>query len=256
MPLLSFDTAGFVGDIALEITEHMHFLIAFLKSASRPATYLAAGALAFLAAKVLVLNRWPAAVSAVYDLGVLVEAILASIVASYVFYLLVVHLKEMGDRTTVSPYIDRHTNRVVDDCERQLGHIGSASGTSLSLDNLTKQAVLIAFSKLAPYAEAPLVLGTVGNNANWLQYFDYYKTATRGSIARVFAQLIYLDARRVRLLAEIDDCSHFSAIGIFLYTPIGNSDLSNFAPAFSDYCEICLELKRFMAKQDPSCTLA
>lgn len=227
----------------------MHFLLVLFKSASRPATYLAVGSLALLAAKTLILNRWPAATVVVYDLGVLAEAILASIVASYIFYLLVVHLKEVSDRAAVSPYIDRHTSRVVGDCECQLGDIARAAGTSLTLESLTEKAVSDAFSKLAPYSAAPLVLGTIGNNANWLQYFEYFKVRTRGSIARVLAQLIYLDARRVSLLAEIDDCSHFSSVGHVLHIQIRNTDLSSFASTFFKYCKLCLELKKYMAIQ-------
>lgn len=228
----------------------MRFLANLIKSASPAAGYLAGVALALLALKILVLNRWPAAAISIYELGLLCEAVLASVVASYVFYLLVVHLKEVSDRAVVSPYIDRHTNRVVGACEHQIGDIGRAAGCSLSLDTLTKQEITAAFSKIAPYSAAPLVMGAVGNNANWLQYFDFQKNRTRESIARVFGQLIYLDARRVSLLAEIDDCSHFSSIGHILHMPIRNTDLANFASAFFAYCEVCLELKKYMAGQE------
>lgn len=228
----------------------MRFLVNLIKSAAPAASYLAAGALALLVLKILVLNRWPASAAAIHELGLLGEAVLASVVASYVFYLLVVHLKEVSDRAVVSPYIDRHTIRVVGTCERQIGDIGRAAGCSLSLETLTEQEVTAAFSKIAPYSAAPLVMGSIGNNANWLQYFDFQKSRTRESIARVFGQLIYLDARRVSLLAEIDDCSHFSAIGHILHIPIRNPDLGSFASAFFAYCEVCLELKKYMAGQE------
>jgi len=228
----------------------MRFLANLVKSAAPAASYLAVLALALLALKILVLNRWPASATTVYELGLLGEAVLASVVASYVFYLLVVHLKEVSDRAVVSPYINRHTNRVVGNCEHQIGDIGRAAGYSLSLETLTEQEVTAAFSKIAPYSPAPLVMGAIGNNANWLQYFDFQKNRTRESIARIFGQLIYLDARRVSLLAEIDDCDHFSSIGHILHIPIRNTDLANFASSFFAYCEVCLELKKYMIGQE------
>ena len=94
-----------------------------------------------------------------------------------------------------------------------------------------------------------MLLGAVGNYANWLQYFHTQNNRTKESIARVFGQLIYLDARRVSLLADIDDCSHFSAIEHLLHVHIRNTDLSNFASTFFAYCEVCLELKKYMGKQ-------
>ena len=84
-----------------------------LKTASPAASRLAALALAGLVLKTLVLNRWPAPAAPMYDLGILIEAVLTSIVASYIFYLVVVHLKELRDRGAVAPYILRHTRRVV-----------------------------------------------------------------------------------------------------------------------------------------------
>lgn len=78
----------------------------FLLSASRGATCLAGAALVALATKVLMLNRWPAPSTFFYDFGVLVEAVLASVVASYIFYLFVVHLKDVNDKKAVGTYID------------------------------------------------------------------------------------------------------------------------------------------------------
>jgi hypothetical protein len=90
----------------------MHFirlpmkLIRLLRSARPEANLLAASATTLLVLKVLVLNRFPAFFSGAYELGLIVERILASIAASYVFYLLVVHLKAQSDKAAV-PAIHR-----------------------------------------------------------------------------------------------------------------------------------------------------
>lgn len=223
----------------------------FLKSASRGATYLAGGALAALAAKVLILNRWPAPSTFLYDFGVLVEAILASVVASYVFYLFVIHLKEVNDRKAVGPYIDRHSRRVIGNCESQLLEIGKVAGPAVSLENVSLQTITVALSKIPPYSNAPLLLGPTTNKyANWFEYFDYHKQRTRESIARVMAQLIYVDAKRVSLLAAVDDCSHFSMISHLLHTPVSNHDMSAFSSTFHDYCMLCLALKQHMSEAE------
>lgn len=222
-------------------------LWSILKSASRGATYLSGGALAALAAKVLVFNRWPAPSIFLYDFGVLVEAILASVVASYAFYLFVVHLKEVNDRKVVGPYIDRHTCRVVGDCESQLLEIGKVAGVSITLDNISLQIINAAFSTIPPYSNAPLILiPTNQKYANWFEYFEYHRQRTRDSIARVMSQLIYVDAKRVSLLVAVDDCSHFSMIPHFLNAPVRNPNMAAFSSTFHDYCVLCLALKKHM----------
>lgn len=220
----------------------------FLKSASRSATYLALGALVTLAVKVLILNRWPAPFSYLYDFGVLIEAILASVVASYVFYLLVVHLKEVSDREIVAPYIDHHSNRVVTECESQLKELNKVNETSISLENMSLESITQAFARISPHSPAPLIVGpNINDRANWIGYFEFHNRKTRESIAKIMAQLIFLDAKRVSLLVSVDDCSHFALMSTLSNTPFGNTDMSAFAGTFHDYCLSCLAIKRYLS---------
>lgn len=221
-------------------------LVTVLKTASPAATRLAGAAFAALTFKILVLNRWGVLVPSIYDLGLVFEAVLASVVASYVFYLVVVHLKETNDQLIVAPYIDRHSLRVVGDCESQLNEIAKTSKVALSLATITSDTLLQAFSSIPPYSSAPLILTPNNTYANWFQYFEYHKNRSKESIARVLAQLIYLDSQHVSLLAEIDDCTHFSVISQVLHSKMSNPDLSAFSSTFFSYCQKCLELKKYM----------
>jgi hypothetical protein len=118
-----------------------------------------------------VLNRFPALFFGAYELGLVVEAILASVVASYVFYLFVVHLKSQADKGAVQPYIVKHTTGVVGDCQSQLLEISKLSGISISLANASIELVTDAFRKIAPYSDAPLIISPPNVYANWFQYF-------------------------------------------------------------------------------------
>ena len=75
-------------------------LIRLLRTTRPEANVLAGLALLSLILKVLVFNRIRAFFYRAYEMGLVVEAILASIVASYVFYLLVLHLREQSDKGT------------------------------------------------------------------------------------------------------------------------------------------------------------
>jgi len=217
----------------------------FLRSASSGATYLAAGALTALVTKILILNRWPAHSNFLYESGALTESILASIVASYFFYLFVVHLKEISDKNVVSPYIDRHTSRIISDCQSLLNDIGKASNSTLSLDNASLESIKDAFSKIHPYSKAPLLLGPkIGNYANWFQYFNFRKIRTQDNIKKIMAQIIYVDVNLVILLAEIEDCSHFAMLDFLVSTPMNITDLTSCSSTFYEYCEMCRALKK------------
>ncbi len=220
----------------------------FISSAAPGATILTVISFAVLVIKVFILNRWVAPSRYVYDLGVLLEAVLASIIASYIFYLFVVHLKEVNDKKAVGPYIDRHTSRVVGSCQAQLNDLGSVINTKVELKDVTAQTILMIFSKIQPYSNAaPLLHLQTGMYSTWLQYFQYYRQRTRESVAKVITQLIYANAEEVSLLIEIDDCTHFALLPHLLEHPMSNSDMSVFADSFHRYCMLCRKLMEHQA---------
>lgn len=224
-------------------------LLKLLKTASREANALAVGAAVILLFKVLLLNRFPGLFIGAYDLGVIVEAILASVVASYVFYIIVVHVKEQSDREVLRPFVERHSKRVVGDCLSQINEISKASSVALDFTSISEADVSSAFSKIAPYSQAPLLISTQSNqHANWLQYFMHHENRSKGSIRKLLDQLPFLDANLVSILTAIDDCSHFSSMSFLLNVNVSNPDLTAFAKCFYEYCLLCRQLNSHLVR--------
>jgi hypothetical protein len=155
--------------------------------------------LALLLLKILVLNRIDSAFPGAYDLGLLVEAILASVVASYVFYIFVVHLRGHREKIIVRPYVSKHVACVVSECRSQLHEISKASGIKVSLDDASSTSITKAFGEINPFAEAPLILFPTGTTTNWLQYFAFHIQCSRESITRALALILYIDAQLVKM---------------------------------------------------------
>ncbi len=222
-------------------------LIRFFSTAPKGLTCLAITSLALLLIKVFFLNTIVEPFRFLNELGIFFEGILASIFASYVFYLIVVHIKEHSDRAVIFPHIIKWSRQVVGGCKHQLDAFGNATGITLDLNTLTKDAVNTAFSKIAPYSEAPLVFSS-NQKANWIQYLDFYRTRNYEHIQKILAQLIFVDAKLVALLTVIDDSGHFSTIRMAASTRLANTDLSAFAPDFYKYCVACRDLETHIEK--------
>lgn len=218
-------------------------LLRFIRTASREANFLAASAAILLLVKILVLNRYPEKFFRAYELGVIAEAVLASVVASYVFYLLVVHSKEQADRDILRPYVEKHSKRVVGDCISQLREISKTSGIALDFSRVSEAEVSAAFSKIAPYSQAPLLLSAQSKqHANWFQYLLHHEARSKGSIRKLLDQLPFLDTKLVGIITAIDDCSHFSGMSILVGVQVSNPDLSVWAKTFHEYCVLCRQL--------------
>ncbi len=105
----------------------------FVTTIPKTLNLLAVASLILLLLKVFVFNHIPQPFAGLYELGIVFEGLLASIFASYAFYLIVVHVKGVRDQTIISPHITKWAQRVVGDCVSQLNDFTKASGTALEL---------------------------------------------------------------------------------------------------------------------------
>lgn len=224
-------------------------LLRLVRTAAPEANILVSASLGLLLLKTFVFNRFPSPFTGGYELGVLVESVLASVVASYVFYLFVVHLKERSDKSTVQPYINKHASLVVGDCCSQIAAVANAAQIELNAGTLSLDQVTEAFKKIHPYSPAPMILADGNSNANWFQYFDYFESRAKDSIVRVLAQLLYVDIQLVSVLSAIDDSSHFRHLDHLRGLPLRNTDLSSWASTFFAYCELCQKLDKLLEAQ-------
>jgi hypothetical protein len=222
----------------------------FVKTIPTEATGLAAASAAILVLKIVLLNNLHELFNGAYEIGVVIEGLLASIIASYVFYLIVVHLKEQSDRAVLYPFISKHSKRVVAECSTQLSDISKASNTELSLDAISKESLQSALSAIAPHSQAPLILGQSGAHADWFQYFHFHNLRSKDSIRKLFDQLPFLQAVHISLLSDIDDCSHFAAMEVMQGIKMKNPDLSMIADIFYDYCISCRTLAAYNTDLD------
>lgn len=229
------------------VDRHMQ-LIKLFRTASPEANLLAISATLALLFKILVLNRFPSLFNGAFELGLITEAILASVIASYLFYIVVIHVKEHSDRAILQPYIEKHATRVIGDCKAQIDSISQASGIPIIFGSLVKSDLSLALSKIAPYSNAPLLIVFPSQYANWLQYFNHYKKRTTGSIRKLLDQLPYLDAKMVSIITLIDDCTFFAMLPSLNAHQINNTDLRILAGSFEEYCDTCRDLNAHLKK--------
>ncbi|WP_212646219.1 hypothetical protein [Delftia sp. PE138] len=220
-----------------------------IKTASKEANTLTISALFLIGFKILILNKFPQLFPGAYDIGVIFEGVLASIVASYIFYLFVVHIKEKSDNEILKPYITSHATKIVIDSSTQISNISQHSGVMLDAENLDAQHLENALSNLHPYGAAPLVISpNTGEHASWMQYFHYYKESNRRQIRKLLDQIRFLDASLVSDLTKIDDCNHFIAMDILITAHIGNENLSTLAESMHEYHLLCQALNKHFIK--------
>ena len=223
-------------------------IVQLLQSVPRVANFVAGASLALLVLKALVLNQMPGAFTGAQALGALADAILTSVVASYIFFVIVVHLPNARDRQLVRPHVARHANHVVAFCRQQLNALGSATSTTLNFDSLSRDELRAAFQATNPNAPAPMVFSPGNQAASWIQYLEHHVEKSLTSIARTLSNVQFIEARLVQLLTSIEDSSYFLQMRLIGSTPVRNTDLSVWAEPFFRYCALCKELELYCAE--------
>jgi hypothetical protein len=219
--------------------------IRFVKTMPTTLNWLALLSLALLLIKILYLNQIPELFKGATQLGHVGEGVLGSVLASYVFYLVVIHVKETRDKRFIYPHIIGWAQRVTARCRQQLDAFGSTSGASMHLETLTRQQVEATFAEIDPHACAPLFT-SFNQSANWIHYLEDCRITTKRDIAKIMSQLLFLEAPLVTLLTNIDDSRHFNAVEECARYPLKNADLSTFAKDFFAYCEACRALDQYV----------
>lgn len=199
--------------------------------------------------KVFWLNSIPAPFSCFPRLGDLVEKLCASIISSYVFYFFVVHWKAEEDKEAVNPYVSIEVKHIISLCLGQLHEFSKVSGVDLTLDNLEKTSVEVAFEKIKPHDYSSTMFGFPPNlqRYNWLQYMGHYANRTRKTIDKLFQKITFLDSKLVQHLAGIHDCTHFGVVQNLVteHAVFTNSELTAWANEFFNYCVLIKKLDEY-----------
>ncbi len=206
------------------------------------------GAIASIIAMEGWLNSIPEIVSWGSEFGRVYYKICLSIISSYVFYFLVVHIKSEQDKENIGVFVSGKIKNIISIYKSQICALKKATSNTSEEVYLEKNEIESIFTSINPNSEAPLLMIGLGNYANWLQYLDYHKSRTQSHIQKVFLKMPFLESKLVALLAELDDCSHFIALGHTINMQLNNPDMSSWAGGFYDYSLLCKKLDGYHEK--------
>ena len=144
-----------------------------------------------------------------YEFGQIIYKLCISYISAFIFYFLVVHIKQQKDKQNLYTYVAEKMDIIISDAECLTKEISNAVKMKFS-SKYPSNSELQHFSKnLDPHSNAPLLLGTSGNHANWIQYFSYSRRRSKEAIQKIFTQMPFLETELVRILANLEDTPHF-----------------------------------------------
>ncbi len=178
---------------------------------------------------------------------VVIHAISLAFIASYIFYFVVVHLKQTSDKRNIQPFVALKTKQIVNGIRAITHAIVLHTGNDPEEEKYPSKAKLADMCEhINPYGPAPETYRRMGTgDDSWMDYLMYWKENTEERLSEIFLQGQYLESAHVGILLRIQQSSFFSALDLvpstilnedltFLSGPI--YDLSESAKSLESYC--------------------
>jgi hypothetical protein len=173
-----------------------------------------------------------------------------SYISAFIFYFLVVHIKQQKDKENLYSYVSKKVHIINSSASGLISAISEASKITLAEKYPSKEELDIICKSINPNANAPLILGPRDNYANWMQYFNYSKKRSNDATEKVFRKMPFLETELVNILARIEDNDFFTVLPHFTYDrPIGNQDITVFKQCLFSYFELIKELEKYADKK-------
>lgn len=181
------------------------------------------------------------------ETGEIIYRICLSIVSSYIFYFIVVHLKTERDRENINQYVANKVRLIIYRCEARLAKLMEKDDIPRALLRQTSEIdISQAFEHhrkfQGAYSNRLFWQGWIGDLREDIQH-------STESINKIFRKMPWLDSELVQILAKMED-------SLLLLTKNLNGDLNPAVDSYFKHLKICVELSDyFNAKLAEHCII-
>lgn len=231
----------------------------FLKTLPPYITASVIAALLVVILKVIWLNTIPEIFSFGHELGIVIEPLLISYIASYIFYLAVVHYREVKEQYDFYPYALRFSKVITTTCKVELSHFSSVSGINLEFESLKAEDLKMAFSEIDPNQKNAPIHYPIPNGFEAGDWIDYLKSNCEHivhNVTKIVDSRAHIDPEWLKLLIAIEE-SGFVGFTRRLYKSnlpghSPGSPFQNDGDMYFDYYQKCLALSNYIKKVELS----
>jgi hypothetical protein len=183
-----------------------------------------------------------------HTFGPIVEKLCLSYISAFIFYFLVVHIKQQNDKKNIYTYVAHKSISIIAYGQTIGRDLAKAANVTLKEYYPSRHELLEVCSKVNPYSEeAPLLISMTGQKANWFQYFENYRQQTMSAIQDIYAKMPFLDTKLVRHLSLIENSDFLSVTKAIANIPFQfkNENLLNFTTSIQTYLDTVKEFDKY-----------
>ncbi len=227
----------------------------YFKTLPKSLTLISLIALIILVIKVIFLDDIPELFEHAHELGKLAEGILLSIVASYIFYLVVVHYKEVKEKSLLFPYSIEWCEGIVASSKNVISAIFDSKDIQYDFMTLTKDEMSETVAQLDPFQQN-IPLYTNGKVTRKIgSYYGFFSTLHSldlKALQRLQDSRLLLEPELLEIITEISGCTHFMMLPHYQAAinrkEAPGSPFQNGGEDIYEYYTNCLKLRVYLDK--------
>jgi hypothetical protein len=227
----------------------MRRLINILRSVNQSVIIVFLSSLLFIAIYKFLLLRIEEYFVGASVMGEIFYEIALAIVASSIFYFVVVHLKDYHDKKIVQKILYHKLIRISNIKNMLLRELFQKSGIAPNNIAVSEESLRAVLSSISPNDPSPPVFELMKTNPNWTTYLIYFSRQTLDVVRDAYQFMHYLDSPLLEILHKIENSNYvnhlrpFESIAEYTYP-----DLSPFTKSFLEYITLIDELSSYLAK--------
>ncbi|MBR8843870.1 MULTISPECIES: hypothetical protein [Pseudoalteromonas] len=219
-------------------------LFKYVASVKLPINCVAFSAVTFVVVYEFWLSKLPELFWWGAEVSLICSQICLSIIASYVFYLFVVHKKELDDWQAIKPSITAPISTILKSHQMQLQHFKDHTDTELN-QYPTKDELEVSLSKICPRDKtAPVFLARMNCNANWYQYLELRLRENDELLAQLFRLSHFMDGELIFILQKLHSLTLKKAV-YEQANMIENPNMGWLSGQFYQYSDVCRQLSEY-----------
>ncbi|MBU2884298.1 hypothetical protein KO507_00810 [Gilvimarinus agarilyticus] len=180
--------------------------------------------------KIFFLDTIPEAFFGAYKLGLIFEAITISMIASYIFYFFVVHVREINQKRALCSFLEYWARIMAKNTNGMIIRMLRESGVEGDENTINQNLIDSVFESLEPEKyEAPMRIGT--SKANWREYVCHNAFYIERQLEKMSRDPALLEIEIYRLIVKLQDSSYISSANYYQNHPLAH--LKGFSKMFA-----------------------
>jgi hypothetical protein len=143
-----------------------------------------------------------------YQVGQFMTRVCQSYVSAFIFYFIVVHIKNENDKRNINEYVGYKVHSILTSAHLFIQPLQQKVDKKASFKYMTKSELGQLLRSINRNAqEAPYIIGE--RTGTWMEWYEYLKESSLDSLKEIFVRLPYLDSELVKRLTRIENSLFF-----------------------------------------------